>query len=69
MKLQVKKIGSNTFGNWCYFNAIINQNYVITGIASYDEILDLQENQVYDDLILYAKMKNGRTYYRIMKNS
>lgn len=69
MKLQVKKIGSNTFGNWCYFNAIINSNLVITGIASYDEILDLKESEVYTDLILHAKMRNGKTYYRIVKNS
>ena len=43
MKLQVKKLGSNSFGNWCYFNAIVTSHYIISGIASYDEILDLKD--------------------------
>lgn len=69
MIIQIKKVGSNTFGNWCVFNAIIDKNFVINGIAKYDELLELKENETYNDLFLYSKVKNGKTYYKLIKNS
>lgn len=69
MIIQIKKVGSNAFGNWCVFNAIIDKNFVINGIAKYDELLELKDNETYNDLFLYAKQRNGKTYYKLMKNS
>lgn len=67
MKIQIKKIGRTTFGSWCVFNAIINNNYVINGIASFDEdSIKLKEDNIYDDLVLYSRQKNGRVYYKII---
>lgn len=69
MIIQIKKFGSNAFGNWCVFNAIIDKYFVINGIAKYDELLELKENETYNDLILYSKQRNGKTYYKLIKNS
>lgn len=67
MKIQIKKIGNTSFGSWCVFNAIINNNYVINGIASFDaDSIELKEGNIYDDLVLYSRQKNGRVYYKII---
>lgn len=69
MIIQIKKVGSNDYGNWCVFNAIIDKYFVINGIAKYDESLELKENETYNDLFLYSRYKNGKTYYKLIKNS
>lgn len=69
MKIQIKKTGTNTFGSWACFNAIINSNCIISGIAKVDELTELEENKTYDDLYLICKVRSGKTYYRIMKNN
>lgn len=69
MKIQIKKTGSNTFGTWACFNAICDSNLIISGIAKVDELVEIEENKTYDNLYLICRIKNGRTYYRIMKNS
>lgn len=66
MIIEIKKVGSNTFGNWCIFKAI-NKYFIINGIAKYDELLDLKENEIYNNLLLYLTQKNGKTYYNIIK--
>lgn len=67
MKIQIKKIGQTSFGSWCLFNAIVNDKYVINGIASYDsDAIELNEGNIYDDLVLYSRQKNGRVYYKII---
>lgn len=69
MKIQIKKTGSNSFGSWACFNAVVNSNMIISGIAKIDELVELEENKTYDTLYLICKVRNGRTYYRIMKNN
>lgn len=67
MKIQIKRIGNTSFGSWCIFNAIINNFYVINGIASFDaDSIDLKEGNIYDNLVLYSRQKNGRIYYKII---
>lgn len=67
MKIQIKKIGKTALGSWCIFSAIVNSNYGINGIASYDpDIIELKEDSIHDDLVLISRIKNGRVYYKII---
>lgn len=69
MKIKVKKIGSTRFGNWCTFDAVISDSYIISGIASYDpDIMELAEDKVYNDIIIYQRQRNGRTYYKFIRS-
>lgn len=67
MKIQIKKVGKTAFGAWCIFNAVVNNSYIVNGIASFDEdLLELKEDSIHDDLVLYSRQKNGRVYYKII---
>lgn len=69
MKIKIKKIGSTAFGNWCTFDAVISDSYIISGIASYDpDIMELTEDKVYNDIIIHQRQRNGRTYYKFIRS-
>lgn len=68
MIIKINKIGSsNDKYNWCTFNAVVNEFYTITGIASYSKDFELEENSTYKDLYIEQKYHKGKVYFNIFK--
>lgn len=68
MLIKISKIGKSEFSNWCLFSAEINEFFVVSGLANYDDSLDLEENTTYKDLHLsYYQNKKGKVIFTIFK--
>ena len=68
MKIKINRIGETKFGKWCIFTAIINENYIIKGIASYEENIELEEDKIYTEYTIFQTQRNGRTYYKLINS-
>lgn len=63
MLIKINKTGKFKSSNWATFDAVINEFFTISGVASYKD-LELEENTTYKDLYLrqsQVKTKEGKT--------
>lgn len=64
--IKIKKIGSNDYGKWACFH-FMTDLMEITGIAKTD--LVLEENKIYNNLMLQIISKNNKNYYKILEKN
>lgn len=64
--IKIKKIGTNDYGKWVCFD-FLTDLMEISGIAKTD--LVLEENKIYNNLMLQIVSKNNKNYYKIVEKN